>query len=70
MAISFLLFSSRRRERIVPRSGAAVLATGPKIGHRWWPCGYGEAMGELPAFAAATGTVLVALGIRLAAADR
>jgi hypothetical protein len=56
--------------RIVPRSGAAVLATGPKIRDRGWPRGYREAMRELHAFDAATGTVPVALGIRVAAADR
>jgi hypothetical protein len=68
MAISFLL--QLQTERIVPRFGAAVLATGPKIRHRGWPCGYREAMRELLAFDAAAGTALVALGIRLAAADR
>jgi hypothetical protein len=47
-----------------------VLATGPKIRHRGWPCGYREAMRELLAIDAATDTALVALGIRLAAADR
>jgi hypothetical protein len=47
-----------------------VLATGPKIRPRGWPCGYREAMRELQAFDAATGRVPVALGIRLAAADR
>jgi hypothetical protein len=47
-----------------------VLATGPKIRHRGWPCGYREAIRELLAFGAAIGTALVALGIRLAAADR
>jgi hypothetical protein len=46
-----------------------VLATRPKIRHRGWPCGY-RAMRELLAIDAATDTALVALGIRLAAADR
>jgi hypothetical protein len=47
-----------------------MLAAGPKIRRRGWPGGYREAMRELLAFDAATGTVLIALGIRPAAADR